>query len=104
MAPSDTELLEQHVDQKYEAGFVTEVEAETFAPGLDEDVIRRLSGLKAEPDWMLEWRLKAFRHWQKASWEHSPGVSSMHSVTEIGPSSASMISATEISAADRARQ
>jgi len=64
MAPSDTELLEQHVDQKYEAGFVTEVEAETFAPGLDEDVIRRLSGLKGEPDWMLEWRLKAFRHWQ----------------------------------------
>jgi len=64
MAPSDTELLEQHVDQQYEAGFVTEVEAETFAPGLDEDVIRRLSGLKGEPDWMLEWRLKAFRHWQ----------------------------------------
>jgi Fe-S cluster assembly protein SufB len=64
MAPSETELLEQHVDQKYEAGFVTEVEAETFPPGLDEDVIRRLSELKGEPDWMLEWRLKAFRHWQ----------------------------------------
>jgi Fe-S cluster assembly protein SufB len=64
MAPSDTELLEQHVDQKYEAGFVTEVESETFPPGLDEDVIRRLSELKGEPEWMLEWRLKAFRHWQ----------------------------------------
>ena len=64
MAPSETELLEQHVEQKYEAGFVTEVEAETFPPGLDEDVIRRLSELKGEPEWMLEWRLKAFRHWQ----------------------------------------
>ncbi|MGB5296973.1 MAG: Fe-S cluster assembly protein SufB, partial [Thermoanaerobaculia bacterium] len=64
MAPSDTELLEQHVDQKYEAGFITDVEAETFAPGLDEDVVRRISTLKGEPGWMLEWRLKAFRHWQ----------------------------------------
>jgi Fe-S cluster assembly protein SufB len=64
MAPSDTELLEQHVDQKYEAGFVTEVETETFPPGLDEGVVRQISKIKGEPDWMLAWRLKAFRHWQ----------------------------------------
>ena len=64
MAPSDTDLLEQHVEQKYEAGFVTEVEADTFPPGLDEDVIGRISEIKGEPEWMLEWRLKAFRHWQ----------------------------------------
>ncbi len=64
MAPSDTELLEQHVDQKYEAGFVTEIETETFPPGLDEGVVRQISKIKGEPDWMLAWRLKAFRHWQ----------------------------------------
>jgi len=64
MAPGDTELLEQHVDQKYEAGFVTEIETETFPPGLDEGVVRQISRIKGEPEWMLEWRLKAFRHWQ----------------------------------------
>jgi Fe-S cluster assembly protein SufB len=63
MAPSDTEFLEQHVEQKYEAGFVTEVDADTLPPGLDEDVVRQISRLKGEPEWMVEWRLKAFRHW-----------------------------------------
>ncbi len=60
---TDTELLEQHVAQEYEAGFVTEVEQETIPPGLDEDVIRLISAKKGEPEWLLEWRLKAFRNW-----------------------------------------
>jgi Fe-S cluster assembly protein SufB len=58
-----TDILEQQVAQEYEAGFVTDVEQETFPPGLDEDVIRRLSAKKREPEWMTEWRLKAYRAW-----------------------------------------
>ncbi len=58
-----TDVLEERVNQQYEAGFVTEVEQETFPPGLDEDTIRRLSAIKGEPEWMTEWRLKAYRDW-----------------------------------------
>jgi Fe-S cluster assembly protein SufB len=49
--------------QDYQHGFVTDIESDTFAPGLNEDVIRRLSKIKNEPEFMLEWRLKAYRHW-----------------------------------------
>jgi len=51
------------VGQKYRHGFVTDIEADTVPPGLDEDVIRLISRKKQEPAFLLEWRLKAFRHW-----------------------------------------
>jgi Fe-S cluster assembly protein SufB len=60
-------------NREYKYGFVTEVEAEAFPKGLDEDVIRRLSQVKNEPEFVLEFRLKAFRHWQKMTepkWAH----------------------------------
>ena len=53
----------QLLDQKYRHGFVTEIESETVPPGLDEDVIRLVSRKKQEPQFMLDWRLKAYRHW-----------------------------------------
>ncbi len=59
----DTQLLESVAEREYQWGFVTPIEQETFEPGLNEDVIRRLSAIKGEPEWMLEWRLKAYRHW-----------------------------------------
>jgi Fe-S cluster assembly protein SufB len=52
------------ISQEYKQGFVTVLETETFAPGLDEDIIHRLSLVKNEPEFMLEWRLKAYRHWR----------------------------------------
>jgi len=61
---TDTESVEQLAKRDYKFGFITEIEQETFPPGLDEDVVRRLSAVKGEPGWMTEWRLKAFRHWQ----------------------------------------
>lgn len=61
---SSTEEIEQLISQEYKPGFVTELEAETFPPGLDEEVIAKLSKIKNEPEFMLEYRLKAFRHWQ----------------------------------------
>ena len=48
---------------EYGFGFVTEVEADTLPPGLDEAVIRHISAIKEEPDWLTEWRLSAYRHW-----------------------------------------
>ena len=49
--------------QEYKYGFVTDIEQETVAPGLNEEVIRLISAKKEEPEWMLAWRLKAYRHW-----------------------------------------
>ena len=49
--------------QEYKYGFVTDIEADSVAPGLSEDVIRFISAKKGEPDWLLEFRLKAYRHW-----------------------------------------
>ena len=63
MEPTSTTTIEQFATQEYKFGFVTDVEQETFPPGLNEDVIRMLSAKKEEPEWMLEWRLKAYRHW-----------------------------------------
>jgi len=68
-----SDQIEDALKKEYEAGFVSEIESETFAPGLDEDVIRRISQIKGEPEWMLDWRLKAFRIWQKMEepdWAH----------------------------------
>lgn len=59
--------LKSWLDKDYEHGFSTDIEVESFAPGLNEDVIRRLSAIKQEPAFMLEWRLKAFEYWQTMS-------------------------------------
>ncbi|MAD91813.1 MAG: Fe-S cluster assembly protein SufB [Gammaproteobacteria bacterium] len=70
---SENEEIENFVNKKYEHGFVTDIEAETLAPGLDEDVIRAISSRKKEPDFMLEWRLQAFHQWKKMKepqWAH----------------------------------
>ena len=53
--------------QEYQAGFVTDIESDTLPPGLNEDVIRHISARKEEPQWLLDWRLEAFRHWQTMS-------------------------------------
>ncbi|MFP3873402.1 MAG: Fe-S cluster assembly protein SufB [Thiohalophilus sp.] len=65
--------VDELIDRGYEHGFITEIESDTFPPGLNEDVIRALSAKKNEPEWMLEWRLKAYRHWltlEQPSWAH----------------------------------
>ncbi len=70
---SSAEQIENLINQEYTPGFVTELEVDTFPPGLDEDVIRKLSKIKKEPEFMLEYRLSAFRHWQKMKspdWAH----------------------------------
>jgi len=56
---------EYQVDKEYKEGFTTDVEAYTLPPGLNEDVIRKISSFKKEPEWLLEWRLRAYKNWLK---------------------------------------
>ena len=58
-------VVEGLADREYKYGFTTEIESDTLPPGLNEDVIRMISEKKNEPGFMLEWRLKAYRHWVK---------------------------------------
>ena len=71
--PQTDPALEALVQQKYRHGFITDIESDTLPPGLDEDVIRLISRKKNEPSFMLEWRLKSYRHWltmQEPNWAH----------------------------------
>ena len=58
-----SETLENLIHKEYKPGFVTDLESDTFPPGLNEDVIRAISAKKDEPEFMLQWRLEAYRHW-----------------------------------------
>ena len=60
---TNNEYVRKLTEQKYEFGFTTDVHTEIIEKGLNEDVIRLISGKKGEPEWMLEFRLKAYRHW-----------------------------------------
>ncbi len=55
--------IHQQLGRRYEAGFVTDIESETFPAGLSEDIVRAISAKKGEPEWMTDWRLAAYRHW-----------------------------------------
>jgi Fe-S cluster assembly protein SufB len=68
-----TETIEGLVKQEYKYGFYTDVEADAAPPGLNEDIVRLISSKKGEPQFMLDWRLKAFRHWltmKEPAWPH----------------------------------
>jgi len=74
---TDTRAENRDVDRlvrsEYRHGFVTDIEADTVAPGLDENVIKLISHKKGEPAFMLDWRLKAYKHWltlQEPNWAH----------------------------------
>ncbi|MFZ1416030.1 MAG: Fe-S cluster assembly protein SufB [Defluviicoccus sp.] len=58
-----TDVLNEVVGQSYKYGFVTDIEADTAPKGLSEDIVRFISAKKGEPEWLLNWRLKAYRHW-----------------------------------------
>ena len=63
MSSTEVSKIEELANKEYKYGFVTEIEADTLPKGLNEDIIRQLSAKKSEPEFMLEWRLKAFKHW-----------------------------------------
>ena len=66
-------IIEEVTNEEYKYGFVTNIETETLDKGLNEDVIRYISKKKNEPDWLLEFRLKAYRKWltmEEPNWAH----------------------------------
>ena len=68
-----TDTIDEFVASDYKYGFVTDIESESLEPGLNEDVVRFISAKKNEPEWLLEWRLKALRHFEKMespTWPH----------------------------------
>ena len=67
--------IESLVNREYQYGFVTDVETDSIPPGLSEEVIKVISGKKAEPQWLLDWRLKAYRRWLGMKEPHWPNVS-----------------------------
>jgi len=74
-----TSTVEQFAKREYKYGFVTDIEQETIRPGLNEDVVRLISHKKGEPEWLTEWRLKAYRHWltlKEPQWQnvHYPPI------------------------------
>ena len=70
---SNQKQIEEITNKEYEYGFVSDIDVEEFPKGLNEDIVRLISKRKNEPDWLLEFRLKAFRHWQtlkEPEWGH----------------------------------
>lgn len=63
MAKRHSAELDQFVEKRYEHGFVTDIDSDQFLPGLSEEVVRAISAKKNEPEFLLEWRLKAYEHW-----------------------------------------
>src|SRR5690242_16719778 len=71
--PMSTDAIQQITRQEYRHGFVTDIEADTLPPGLDENIIRAISAKKQEPQFLLDWRLAAFRHWltmKEPTWQN----------------------------------
>jgi Fe-S cluster assembly protein SufB len=66
--------IETLVNREYKAGFVTDIEADAIPRGLSEDTVRLISARKEEPEWLLDWRLKAFRRWQQMAEPRWPNV------------------------------
>jgi len=67
------DVIDHRISKEYAAGFVTDIQSDTLAPGLNEDVIRFISEKKKEPAWLLEWRLEAYRGWlemETPEWAH----------------------------------
>lgn len=70
----ENDILQEHISSDYKYGFSSDIDMETAPKGLNEDIVRFISKKKNEPEWMLEWRLKAFRHWltleEPRHWPH----------------------------------
>jgi Fe-S cluster assembly protein SufB len=63
--PEETDIIQEVTTQEYKYGFVTDIESDNAPKGLNEDIVRFISAKKDEPEWLLEWRLKAYRAWEK---------------------------------------
>jgi Fe-S cluster assembly protein SufB len=90
MPPETDAVLDEVAEREYKYGFVTDIEADTIPPGLNEEVVRLISAKKKEPVWLLDWRLKAYRHWltlEEPKWHnvHYPPIDYQKSVYYSAP-------------------
>ena len=96
--PTETEELETLANREYKWGFVSDIEADSLPPGLTEETVRFISAKKGEPDWLLDYRIKAYRHWltlEQPDWSFFPygygpidyQASSYYSAPKSGPKS-----------------
>ncbi len=74
MSSTEVSTIEELTNKEYKFGFVTDIEAESLPVGLNEDTIKKISAIKGEPEFMLEWRLKAYRHWLTLTEPHWANV------------------------------
>jgi Fe-S cluster assembly protein SufB len=75
---TEVSTIEQLANREYQYGFVTDIEADSAPKGLNEDIVRFISKKKNEPEFMLEWRLKAYRHWLKIQDQGQPAWQNVH--------------------------
>src|ERR1051325_4903265 len=85
-----TDTIQEFVRTEYKYGFVSNIDTETIPPGLNEDIIRLISAKKAEPEFMLNWRLKSFRHWltmKEPNWQQAkfPPIDYQRSIYYAAP-------------------
>jgi Fe-S cluster assembly protein SufB len=88
--PTETTEIQDLANREYKWGFVSDIEADSAPPGLNEEIIRFISLKKAEPDWMLQWRLKAYRHWltmEEPNWAsvHHPPIDYQNTIYYSAP-------------------
>jgi Fe-S cluster assembly protein SufB len=74
MSNTEVKKIEELANREYKYGFTTDIEAHSLPKGLSEDIIRQISNIKNEPEFLLEWRLKAYRHWLTMKEPHWPNV------------------------------
>ncbi len=70
MSNTEVGIIEELANKEYKYGFVSDIEADTLPSGLNEHIIKQLSAIKKEPEWMLEWRLKSYRQWMTMKEPH----------------------------------
>jgi Fe-S cluster assembly protein SufB len=88
--PTETSEIQTLANREYKWGFITDIESESAPPGLNEEIVRFISHKKGEPQWMLDWRLRAYRHWLKMeepAWAmvHYPKIDYQQSVYYSAP-------------------
>lgn len=74
MDNTEVKKIEELANQEYKYGFTTDIESHSLPKGLSEDIIRQISKIKDEPEFLLEWRLKAYKHWLTMKEPHWPNV------------------------------
>jgi Fe-S cluster assembly protein SufB len=72
--PTENNEIQELANREYKYGFVTDIEADAAPRGLSEETVRFISSRKQEPEWLLEWRLKAYRHWRTMTEPHWPNL------------------------------